>query len=76
MKALGQIFQIDDVMLGRDNAGGVLRHYRGRLSDMFLMWADGWWELYMPHEDWRRKFRKAFPEAYERTWQSAGESPD
>lgn len=44
-------------------------------ADILLIWPAGWWEIYTPHAAWRRKFRQAFPQSYERSWRKAGEPP-
>jgi hypothetical protein len=44
-------------------------------ADLFLFQADGWWELYTSHVEWRRKFRDSHPKSFERSWKQAGEPP-
>ena len=44
-------------------------------ADLYLMYPDGWWEIYTRHEDWRRKCHAAFAGSFERSWKKAGESP-
>jgi len=46
-----------------------------READLYLMYPDGWWEIYTRHEDWRRKCQAAFADSFERSWKKAGESP-
>lgn len=53
---------------------GIL-DYLKREADLFLFYGDGWWEMYSPHAQWRRKFRSAFPKSFERSWRKAGEPP-
>ena len=45
-------------------------------ADLFLLYVEGWWELYTPHVEWGKKFRLAFPKSYERSWRKKGEPPD
>lgn len=44
-------------------------------ADILLLWPDGWWEIYTPYAEWRRKLQCAFPSSYERSWRKAGEPP-
>lgn len=45
-------------------------------ADLFLLYVEGWWEVYTPHVEWGKKLRVAFPKSYERTWRKMGEPPD
>lgn len=49
--------------------------YTADESDVYLMYPDGWWEIYTRHEDWRRKFQAAFQGSFDRSWKRAGECP-
>ena len=53
----------------------LISHHLENQADFFLFYGDGWWEMYTPHAQWRRKFRSAFPKSYERSWRKAGEPP-
>ena len=44
-------------------------------ADLFLLYGDGWWEMYTPRADWQQKLRLAFPQCYARSWRKAGEPP-
>lgn len=55
-----------------------LTHEFGRLeqrADLYLVYGDGWWEIYTPHADWLRRFRHAFPTSCDRSWRKAGQPP-
>lgn len=37
------------------------------VADLFVIHADGWWEVYTSREDWQCELRVAFPDAFERS---------